>query len=65
MPEVRNIQTQSVDERCPICGNKPNGGWMRPNGIVLMSNPPQYPHKCTSCNYEQTYSVQYPYYIHS
>jgi transposase-like protein len=60
MPEVRNVQTQQVDERCPVCGQ----GWMRSTGIVLTSNPPLYPHKCTSCNYQQTYSVQYPYMIY-
>lgn len=57
MPEVRNVQVNQVDERCPICKN----GWMRPNGIVLTTNPPQYPHQCTSYNYQQTYSVKYPY----
>lgn len=60
MPEVRQVQTHQVDERCPICGQ----GWMRPTGIVLTTDPPQYPHKCTNCNYGQTYSVSYPYIIH-
>jgi transposase-like protein len=60
MPEVRKVETSQVDERCPVCGQ----GWMRPTGITLMSNPPQYPHKCTSCAYEQTYSVRYPYIVH-
>ena len=36
MPEVRKVETQQVDERCPVCKN----GWMRPTGIVLTSNPP-------------------------
>ncbi len=60
MSEVRNVQVSQVDERCPVCGN----GWMRPTGIVLTSNPPQFPHKCTCCWYEQVYSVNYPYIIH-
>ena len=60
MPEVRQVQTHQVDERCPVCGN----GWMRPTGIVLTSNPPQYPHKCTVCDYQQTYSARYPYIVH-
>ncbi len=60
MPEVRKVETSQVDERCPVCGQ----GWMRPTGITLLSNPPQYPHKCTKCAYEQTYSVRYPYIVH-
>lgn len=60
MPEVREVKTQQVDERCPVCGQ----GWMRPTGIVLLSSPSKYPHKCTNCNYEQTYSVNYPYIVH-
>lgn len=59
MSEVRNIQMQSVDERCPVCKQ----GFMRPTGIVLMTNPPQYPHKCQKCDYEQTYPMSYPYII--
>jgi len=59
MPEIKNIQMQSVDEPCPVCKQ----GYMRPTGVTLMSNPPQYPHKCTKCQYEQTYSMRYPYII--
>ena len=43
MTEVRNVNMQQVDERCPKCGK----GWMRDTGIVLTSNPPKFPHKCT------------------
>lgn len=60
MTEVRKVQATQVDERCPKCGQ----GWMRGTGIVLTSNPPQYPHKCTNCGYTQTYGVQYPYIVH-
>jgi len=60
MPEVRNVQSQQVDEKCPSCGQ----GWMRPTGIVLTSNPPQYPHKCNACGYEATYGTRYPYVVH-
>jgi len=57
MPEVRKVESQQVDERCPVCGQ----GWMRPNGIVSGSN--QYEHSCTACNYKQTYAVRYPYIV--
>lgn len=59
MPEVRQTQVNQVDEKCPVCGN----GWMRPTGIVLTTEPPQFPHKCSACGYDQTYSVKYPYIV--
>lgn len=59
MSEVRRIETSQVDERCPVCSQ----GWMRPTGIVITNTPPQFPHKCTNCGYEQTYSVRYPYIV--
>lgn len=36
------------------------GGEFLPTGIVLMTNPCQYPHKCNSCGKEETFLVQYP-----
>jgi len=57
--EIRKVETSQVDERCPVCGK----GWMRPTGIVIDSRPPQFPHRCTSCTYEQTYPVRYPYVV--
>jgi len=59
MPEIRNVNVQQADEKCPVCGN----GYMRPTGITLLSDPPQFPHQCNSCGYKQTYSVRYPYII--
>ena len=57
MPEVRNVQTSQVDEKCPAC----NQGWMRPNGIVQDTNPPQFQHACNACGNISNYSVRYPY----
>ena len=34
---------------------------MRPTGKVLMSNPPQYPHKCVVCGNTENLLRQYPY----
>ena len=59
MPEVRNVEVQQIDEKCPVCKN----GWMRPTGIVVTGQPTQYEHKCTSCGYKQSYGVRYPYSI--
>ena len=61
MPEVRETRVQQVDQRCPVC----NKGWMRPTGIVLTTEPPQYPHKCSSCGYEAVYPMRYPYTVYS
>jgi len=60
MPEVRKVETSQVDEKCPSC----HKGWMRPNGIVTNTNPPQYTHRCTACGYEHVYGVRYPYIVH-
>lgn len=55
MPEVRKVNVEQVDERCPVCKN----AFMRPTGII--PSPGQYEHQCTSCKYKQIYSVRYPY----
>lgn len=57
MPEIRQVSSQQVDEKCPVCKN----GWMRPNGII--PSPGQYEHACNSCGYKQIYAVRYPYII--
>jgi predicted RNA-binding Zn-ribbon protein involved in translation (DUF1610 family) len=57
MSEVRQVQTNQVDQKCPACGN----GWMRPNGVVQTTNPPQYDHACTNCGHTQTYGMRFPY----
>lgn len=57
--EIRNVQVKQADEKCPVCQK----GWMRPNGIVIDSNPPQYEHLCTNCQYKQMYPIRYPYNI--
>jgi len=57
MPEVREIQTQVVDQHCPSCGK----GWMRPTGIVKPTNPPYFEHACTSCGHKTDYGVRFPY----
>lgn len=33
---------------------------MLPTGIVLTSNPPQYPHRCDRCRAEETFAREYP-----
>ena len=55
--EVKEVKVQQVDERCPICGK----GWMRPTGVSLTSS--SHEHKCTNCDYKQSYPLRYPYII--
>jgi len=56
MPELRQVNSQQMDQQCPACGQ----GWMRPNGIINQTNPPSYEHSCTSCGHKQTYGMRYP-----
>lgn len=45
-----------VDYRCDKCGE----GHYRPTGIMLMSNPPKFPHACAHCGDSQTFTEKYP-----
>ena len=45
--EVRTIMVRLM---CDKCGE----GEMKPTGVCLTSNPPQYPHKCNKCGAEVT-----------
>lgn len=49
-----NVHT--VDMVCDKCKK----GFMRPGATVLMSDPPQYPHKCTECGHQANYGTIYP-----
>ena len=57
MEEVNRVQTNQVDMKCPTCGN----GYMRPNGIVYMTTPQQFEHKCTNCDHKQPFGVRFPF----
>ena len=57
MSVVRQIQTQQVDQPCPVCQK----GWMRPTGILPSEG--QYEHSCNSCGYKAIYTVRYPYLV--
>jgi hypothetical protein len=57
MSEVKTkVQSVKIDYICDVCGT----GKMRSNGMTLTSFPPQFPHKCDSCNYELTLAHKYP-----
>lgn len=50
------VKVYQVTYICDACGV----GEMVPTGVALMSNPPQYPHKCNKCGSENTLRSKYP-----
>ena len=52
----RKIQMIEMDMICTRC----NDGYMRPDPIVHMTNPPQYPHTCEKCGQKAVFDVRYP-----
>jgi hypothetical protein len=38
------------------------GGEFEPTGMVLMSNPPKYPHTCNKCGKEEIFVKKFPHY---
>ena len=60
MEERKEVKPVTVDYKCPNCET----GYLRHSGMVLTSNPPQYPHHCNNdeCDYAQTFTGKsYPY----
>lgn len=45
-----------IDYICDACGN----GHMLPSGMILLSDPPKYPHECNKCGAAQTFGTKYP-----
>ena len=56
MQEINEIKSKQIEMKCEIC----NKGYMIPDGIVNMTNPPSYQHQCTVCGAKATYGVRYP-----
>ena len=53
--EVKPVGIKYVCDRC-------NEGEMQVSGsIMLMTNPPKFPHKCNICSFEKNFTVKYPY----
>ena len=50
---LRPIQ---IDYHCDECEH----GLMRPVGHMLMTDPPQFEHKCTECGYLMVFNERYP-----
>ncbi len=51
------VQTIEVHYCCDACGK----GEMMPEGVALLTDPAQYPHKCTECGDKKTFFLIYPY----
>lgn len=54
--EQTPLRTIQVDYRCDKCDT----GHMRPTGVMLMSDPPKFPHCCTECDALMTFTEKYP-----
>lgn len=58
MEEKKEARTFIIDYKCPKCED----GYLRPTGLCFTSNPPQFPHKCNTCEYGETImEKRYPY----
>lgn len=55
---LKEVKTYRVDYVCDVCEE---GRMKRDGGIVLMSEPPQYPHVCDKCGARQLFENSYPY----
>lgn len=56
MIEKTPMKVVQTDYHCDECAD----GYLRPTGVMLASNPPQYPHKCTCCDATKTFRERYP-----
>ena len=54
--EQRPLRPIRVDYKCDKC----DAGYMRSTGMMLMGNPPQFPHRCNACDQPQTFTEKYP-----
>lgn len=60
MEQYIPVDTYLVKHFHDDCATK-GGGEFLPTGMMLASNPPQYPHKCNNCGKEQTFYKRYPF----
>jgi len=56
--EHKPVQLRTLRALCDVGGCN---GEMKATNIVLMTLPPQYPHKCDMCGREISFSKAYPY----
>ena len=56
MEDKKEVRTYLVDYTCDKC----DVGKFRPKQM-LMSDPPQWVHECTTCEEQKTFNLKYPY----
>lgn len=57
MKEIFDIIPVGVAQKCDSCGE----GYMQVTGeSILMSDPPQFGHKCDKCDHTENFSTKYP-----
>jgi uncharacterized protein (DUF983 family) len=59
MPEINSMQINVVNQKCPKCGV----GNMQFNGVIQMTEPKLYGHRCDSCGETRDYGMKYPYVV--
>ena len=52
--KINDVRTIMIHKMCKC------GGEFKPDGMCLMSNPPQYPHICLKCGERETFTSKYP-----
>jgi len=56
MEKELDIKPIGIKMFCDKCKK----GEMLPNGNMLLSDPPQWEHKCNKCGHEENYKYKYP-----
>lgn len=56
MEEREEVKPVIVRYKCSKC----NEGYMQRTDTVLTSNPPQFPHTCSKCGYNEIFLIMYP-----
>lgn len=52
-----NVSVVKVDYRCDVCNQ---GNMQIAGSIMLLTQPPQFPHVCDKCGHSATYPERYP-----
>ena len=44
-----------------VCDNCDEGEMLVSGNIMLMTDPPKFPHKCNVCDFEKNFTTKYPF----
>lgn len=61
MPTFREVEVRTFRQHahCDEC----SGGELHPSGSMLLTDPPQYPHRCDSCRVSVNLPARYPQFV--